>query len=66
MTLKEYMDMDYGGITDWEVSYFDGSDIQKFRGEEVYKQDLQNREVFGFGISLGESDYAVICTVAVK
>lgn len=66
MTLKKFMNMDYGGITDWEVSYFDGSDIKKFRGEEVYKPDLQNREVFGYGISLGEYDSAVICTVAVK
>lgn len=66
MTLKEFMDMDFGGITDWEVSYFNGYDITKFCGAEVYKPDLQNREVFGFGISLGEYDSAVICTVGVK
>lgn len=66
MTLKEFMNMAYGGRIDWEVSYFNGSDIQKFRGDGVYDPDLKNREVFGFGISPGESDYAVICTVAVK
>ena len=66
MTLKEFMNMNYGGRTDWEVSYFNGSDIQKFRGEGVYDPGLQDREVFGFGIRPGESDYVVICTVAVK
>lgn len=66
MTLSKFMSMDFGGITDWEISYFDGSDIKKYRGEEIYNPDLLNREVFGYGISLGEHDHEVICTVAVK
>ena len=72
MTLKDFMDMDYGGIHEYEVSVFEGSDVTKYYGEEVYDEELQSKEVFGYGITLGEREYAglrsivVICTVAVK
>ncbi len=72
MTLKEFMNMDYGGINEYEVSVFEGSDVTKYYGEEVYDEELQSKEVFGYGITLGEREYAglrsvaVICTVAVK
>ena len=73
MTLKEFMDMDYGGITDWEVSLYNGkSDFIKYKDLEVYDPDMQNREVVGYGIRLGVGVsagfhyQAVTCTVAVK
>lgn len=72
MTLKEFMNMDYGGINEYEVSVFKGSDVTKYYGEEVYNEELQSKDVFGYGITLGEREYAglrsvvVICTVVVK
>lgn len=72
MTLKEFMDMDYGGINEYEVSVFEGSEVTKYYGEEVYDEELQSKKVFGYGITLGERECAglrsvvVICTVAVK